>query len=45
MKSRLVKMLKEEYGVRKVEGKKLESYKWQKLAEFIDRLRRGEELK
>ena len=45
MKSILVKKLKEEYGIRKVEGKKLESYKWYRLAEFIDKLKRGEEVK
>ena len=42
MKSRVVKILREEFGLRKIHGKSLKSYKTSQLCAFVDMLRRGE---
>lgn len=45
MKSILVKKIKNEYGMRKVGGKKLELMNFYKLTGILKRLKNGESLK
>ncbi len=44
MKSRVIKILRDEFGLRKVHGKSLKSFKTSQLCAFVDILRRGENL-
>ena len=44
MKSMAMKILREEFGIRKIQGKSLKSFKTSQLCAFIDVLRRGESL-
>lgn len=45
MKSLLVKEIKEQYGFRKISGKKVEMYNFYELCGFLKRLKRGEEIR
>ena len=45
MKSMAVKILKNEYGLKRIQGKKVELYNFYTLCGFIKALRRGEEVK
>lgn len=45
MKSIMVKKIKEEYGLRTIAGKKLESHNFYDLCGFYKRLKAGEDLK
>ena len=39
MKSRIVKLLKEQYGIRRINGRKLESYRCSELCAYYDSLK------
>lgn len=41
MKSQIVKLLKEQYGLRRINGKKLESYRFSFLCAYYDSLQTG----
>lgn len=41
MKSKLIKKIKKEFGIRKVNGKKLELYDFHKLCSFYKKLSNG----
>lgn len=45
MKSIAMKILREEYGIRKIQGKHLGAYSFYTLCGFIKALKRGEEVK
>ena len=45
MKSILVKKIKNEYGIKKINGKKLELYNFYELSGFYKKLKNGETLK
>ena len=45
MKGNLVKNIKKEFGVRKVNGKKLESYNFYELCGFYKKLKLGGSIK
>ena len=45
MKSMILKKIKEEFGVKKVGGKKLEQYNFYELCSIHKRLSRGEVIK
>ena len=45
MKSIIVKKIREEFGVNKISGKKLELYNFYELVGFYKRMRKGEEIK
>lgn len=45
MKSMIVKKIREEYGLRKISGKKLEMYNFYELCGLYKRLKQGEEIK
>lgn len=45
MKSLIVKKIREEFGVKKISGKKLELYNFYELIGFYKRMCRGEEIK
>ena len=45
MKSMAVNILKNEFGLRKIQGKKVESYSFYTLCGFIKALKRGKEVK
>jgi hypothetical protein len=38
MKSKIVKLLKEQYGLRRINGRKLESYRCNELCAYYDSL-------
>jgi hypothetical protein len=44
MKLRVIKILRDEFGLRKIYGKSLKSYKTSQLCAFVDVLRRGDSL-
>lgn len=45
MKSIIVKKIREEFGVKKISGKKIELYNFYELIGFYKRMSRGEEIK
>lgn len=45
MKSLIVKKIREEFGVKKISGKKLELYNFYELVGFYKRMNKGEVLK
>lgn len=45
MKSMLIKQMREEFGITKIEGKKLEMYSFYTLCGFCKRMRNGETFK
>lgn len=45
MKSIIVKKIREEFGLRKISGKKLEMYNFYELCGLYKRLKQGEEIK
>lgn len=45
MKSLLVNKIREEYGIRKISGKKLELYNFYELCGIYKRLKQGEEIR
>lgn len=45
MKSIIVKKIREEFGLRKISGKKLEMYNFYELCGLYKRLKQGEEIR
>lgn len=45
MKSMIVKKIREEFGLRKISGKKLEMYNFYELCGLYKRLKQGEEIR
>lgn len=45
MKSMIVKKIREEFGLRKIGGKKLEMYNFYELCGLYKRLKQGEEIR
>ena len=45
MKSIKVKKIREEFGIKKISGKKIELYNFYELVGFYKRMSRGEEIK
>lgn len=45
MKSMAMRILREEFGIRKVQGKNLSAYSFYTLCSFIKAARKGEEIK
>ena len=45
MKSLAMRILREEFGIRKVQGKNLSAYSFYTLCSFIKAARKGEEIK
>ena len=45
MKSMIVKKIREEFGLRKISGKKIEMYNFYELCGLYKRLKQGEEIK
>ena len=45
MKSIIVKKIREEFGIRKISGKKIEMYNFYELCGLYKRLKQGEEIR
>lgn len=45
MKSMIVKKIREEFGLRKISGKKIEMYNFYELCGLYKRLKQGEEIR